>query len=48
LIALGVTNLNRQETKFAMKIDKIAKNVWRYKIKLGVLCGLAVRNYSTA
>jgi hypothetical protein len=40
--------LNRQETKFAKKIDKIAKNAWRHKGELGVLCGLAVRNCATA
>jgi hypothetical protein len=48
LLIIGVTHLNRQETKFAKNIDKIAKNAWRHKRKLGVLCGLAVRNYATA
>ena len=34
--------------EFAKKIDKIAKKAWHHKRKLGVLCDLAVRNYSTA
>jgi len=40
--------LNRQETKFAKNVVIVAKNSWRHKGILGVLCDLAVKNYVTA
>jgi hypothetical protein len=39
--------LNRQESKFAKEIAKIAKKPWRHKENLGVLCGLAVGKNAT-
>jgi hypothetical protein len=48
LFQTGNTSLNRQETKFAKDIDKIAKITWRHRENLGVLSDLAVRKSATA
>ena len=47
-ILLELTHLNRQDAKFAKRIISIAKEPWRHRDNLGVLCDLAVRKSATA